>query len=210
MTVPFPEANSPLSSPPSARTEEHSTPSVNPCVYRLVVTALNAPLVLSGDYLHVLGRENVPAPGQKLVVAGAHVSMFDPFVIARAMPGHKLQFMAKKELFVPIMGDIIRAGGTFPVDRSHNDVVAVRTALRILDKNGTLGLFPQGTRGGEEMHGGVALIALRGRAPILPVGISKQGHRWLVQFGPLITERSSIKDMTAKVGKELARLSKAP
>lgn len=195
--------------PALASQEAHALP-VNPFVYKLVVAALNAPLVLSGDYIHVLGRENIPAPGQKLVVAGAHVSLFDPFVIAKAMPQHKLQFMAKRELFVPVVGDIIRAGGSFPVDREHGDVSAIRTALRILKHDGTLGLFPQGTRGGTEMHGGVALIAMRGRAPILPVGINKQGHRWLVHFGPPITARGSVKEVTEKVGAEIKRLSQPP
>lgn len=186
---------------------EELAPPVDPFIYKLVVGALNLPLVLSGDHIHVLGREHIPPPGHKLVVAGAHVSMFDPFVIAKAMPEHKLQFMAKHELFVPIIGDIIRAGGSFPVDREHGDVTAVRTALRILKANGTLGLFPQGTRGGAQMHGGVALIAMRARAPILPVGINKQGHRWLVRFGPPMTARGSVKEVTEKVGEEIKRLS---
>ena len=192
---------------PAAQPQEQHAPPVNPLVYRLVVVGMNLPLVLRGQYIHTLGREHVPPPGDKLVVAGAHVSALDPFIIAKAMPGHHVQFMAKKELFGPVTGQIIRAGGSFPVDRSGNDVVAVRTALRVLKDDGTLGLFPEGTRGGGQMQGGVALIALRGRAPVLPVGLRRDGRRWLVRFGPLIEPKGGIKDLTAQIGAEIIRLS---
>ncbi len=140
---------------------------------------MNLPLQLRGEYIHTLGREHLPPPGTKLVVAGAHVSALDPFIIAKVMPGHHVQFMSKKELFKPVIGAIIKAGGSFPVDRERNDVAAIRMALRILKEDGTLGLFPEGTRGGGQMQGGVALLALRGRAPVLPVGLRRDGKRWL-------------------------------
>ncbi len=191
-------------------TEDLHAPPVNPLVYQLVVTVTNLPRILRGEYIHTLGREHIPPPGRKLVVAGAHVSALDPFVIAKVMPGHYVQFMSKKELFKPVIGSIIKAGGSFPVDRDSNDVAAIRTALRILKEDGTLGLFPGGTRGGEQMQGGVALIALRGRAPILPVGLRRDGKRWLVRFGPLIEPKGGVKDLTARVGEEIIRLSGPP
>lgn len=210
MTAPQPEPRpTPVQAPPTqtGRAEDAHAPPVNPLVYQLVVTAMNMPRLLRGEYIHTLGREHIPPPGNKLVVAGAHVSALDPFIIARVMPGHHVQFMSKKELFMPVVGDIIRAGGSFPIDRSGNDVAAIRTALRILKEDGTLGLFPEGTRGGGRMQGGVALIALRGRAPVLPVGLRRDGKRWLVRFGPLIEPKGSIKALTAQVGEEILRLS---
>ncbi|GAA4008113.1 lysophospholipid acyltransferase family protein [Deinococcus rubellus] len=210
MTAPQPEPQpSFVAARPAApgHAEELHAPPVNPLVYQLVVTAMNMPRLLRGEYIHTLGREHIPPPGHKLVVAGAHVSALDPFIIAKVMPGHHVQFMSKKELFKPIMGDIIKAGGSFPIDRSGNDVAAIRTALRILKEDGTLGLFPEGTRGGGQMQGGVALIALRGRAPVLPVGLRRDGKRWLVRFGPVIEPKGSIKALTAQVGEEILRLS---
>ncbi|WP_241191144.1 lysophospholipid acyltransferase family protein [Deinococcus psychrotolerans] len=189
--------------------DELQAPTVNPLVYQFVVLGMNLPRVLRGQYIHTLGREHIPPPGSKLIVAGAHVSSLDPFLIAKVMPGHYVQFMSKKELFGPVMGDIIRAGGSFPVDRSITDLVAIRTALRILKEDGTLGLFPEGTRGGGngQMQGGVGLLALRGKAPVLPVGLRQEGKRWLVRFGPLIEPKGGIKDLTAQIGAEISRLS---
>lgn len=191
---------------PRAAAEE-AAPTVQPAVYRAVVAVTNLPLTLAGHFLDIHGREQVPAPGTPLVVAANHFSGFDPFLIARALPpGRYLQFMAKKELFVPVVGDIIRAGGSFPVDRQANDLVAVRTSLRILKGGGTVGIFPQGTRGGEALQGGVALIAARGRAPILPVGISRVGRRWVLRFGEPLPA-GSIKATTAELTGRLRELA---
>lgn len=184
-------------------------PHVNPIVYRAVVAALHLPVVLSGGRVEVYGQENVPPPGTPLVVAANHQGALDPFMVARALPpGRFLQFMAKRELFVPVVGDIIRAGGSFPVDRDGNDVHAIRTAVRILQQGGTVGIFPQGTRGGSELHGGVALIAAKGRAPILPVGLSRDGQRWVVRFGVPLESRGGVKAVTHELGFALLRLAR--
>ena len=189
---PQPQPSSVVARPAApGHAEDTHAPPVNPLVYQLVVTAMNLPRLLRGEYIHTLGREHVPPPGSKLVVAGAHVSALDPFIIAKVMPGHHVQFMSKKELFKPVIGDIIRAGGSFPIDRSGNDVGAIRTALRILKEDGSLGLFPEGTRGGGQMQGGVALIALRGRAPVLPVGLRRDGRRWLCASAPLSSRKAA-------------------
>lgn len=185
-----------------------SVPQVQPLVYRFVVDVTYLPVLLAGMHLDVHGREQVPPPGTPLVVAANHVSGLDPFLVARALPpGRFLQFMAKRELFVPLIGQIIRAGGSFPVDRSTNDVAAIRTSVRLLGKGGTVGIFPQGTRGGEELRGGVALIAARGRAPILPAGVSRDGRRWVVRFGEPIAARGGIKAITAELGERLHELA---
>lgn len=190
-------------------TAEHA-PAVNPFIYHLVVWALNLPVTLSGMRLEVEGQENVPPPGTPLVVAANHMSGLDPFLVAKALPkGRFLQFMAKKELFMPIVGWFIRTGGSFPVNREGNDVGAVRTAVRVLKEKGTVGIFPQGHRGGEEMHGGVALIAAKGRAPILPVGIRREGRRWIIRFGTPLPARGGIKETTALLAHAIQELSQA-
>ncbi|WP_272976042.1 lysophospholipid acyltransferase family protein [Deinococcus geothermalis] len=188
--------------------EAAKPPHVNPLVYRAVLLATSLPVVLRGEHVEAYGREHVPPPGTPLIVAGNHRTGLDPFLIASALPpGRHLQFMAKKELFVPIIGHIIRAGGSFPVDRSTNDLGAVRTGLRILQAGGTLGIFPEGTRGGGEMQGGVALLALKGKAPVLPVGLRREGKRWIVRFGKPIPPSGSIKALTAIIGERIHELA---
>ncbi len=190
---------------------ENTVPSVNPWVYKFVISVMNLPVLLSGMRLEVQGLEHVPAAGTPLVIAANHQTGLDPFIIARVLPkGRHIQFMAKKELFLPILGNIIKSGGSFPVDRSSNDIGAIRTAMRILGNNGTVGIFPEGTRSSNvsELQGGVALIAAKGRAPILPVGLRRQGKRWIIRFGAPISPRGGIKAMTAELASSLETLSK--
>lgn len=197
--------------PASAPAEAASAPRVTPWVYRAVVFLTTLPVLLRGGRIEVRGQQHVPPPGTPLIVAANHRSAFDPFLIARSLPpGRYLQFMAKKELFVPVVGAIIRAGGSFPVDRRASDLGAVRTSLRILQRGGTLGIFPEGTRGGGEVQGGVALLALKGKAPVLPVGLRREGRRWIVEFGPPIAPAGGLRALTAEVGERLGELAGAP
>lgn len=184
-------------------------PRVIPWVYRAVVFVTTLPVFLRGQRIEVYGREHVPPPGTPLIVAGNHRTNLDPFLIAHSLPrGRYLQFMAKKELFVPVIGPIIRAGGSFPVDRQANDLGAVRTSLRILQAGGTLGIFPEGTRGGGELQGGVALLALKGKSPVVPVGLSREGRRWIVRFGEPLAPAGGIKALTATLGERLTDLAR--
>lgn len=209
---PEPSGSVPLRdhTPPAARPAppEPAPPQVDSRVYRAVLAVTYLPVLLSGAHLEVHGREHVPPPGTPLVIAANHRSGLDPFMVARALPpGRFVQFMAKKELFLPVIGWIISTGGSFPVDRSGNDLGAVRMAVRILKKGGTVGIFPQGTRGGPALQGGVALIAAKARAPILPAGISREGRRWIVRFGAPIEAQGGIKGVTAELGERLWELA---
>ena len=60
-----------------------------------------------GLRLNVEGTENIPKDGP-LVIASNHLSLLDPPVIGVAAT-RKVHFMAKQELFVPILGDIYKA-----------------------------------------------------------------------------------------------------
>ncbi|WP_261664665.1 lysophospholipid acyltransferase family protein [Deinococcus sp. Marseille-Q6407] len=185
-------------------------PTVDPLIYQLVRQVTYLPLLLSGSHLEIHGREHIPPAGSPLILASNHRTALDPFVLARGVPpesGRFVQFMAKSELFVPGIGEILRRGGTFPVDRDGQDVGSVRTALRILKANGTLGIFPEGTRSGGQMHGGVVLLALKGRAPVVPGGIWHSGARWVLRLGPPISPSRGSKALLAELESEILRLS---
>lgn len=195
-----------MSTPPAAETPQ--IPTANPIVYNLVVQLTTLPLRMFGRKIDVQGLENLPPPSQPLIIAGNHQSNFDPLLIGYVVPYPRMvQFMAKKELFVPVIGHILRGGGTFPVDRDGNDLGAVRTALRILQSGGTLGIFPQGTRGGQEMHGGAALLALKAKVPIVPVGLSRAPGRWILRFGKPLAPQGNVKALTNELAEQIRILS---
>lgn len=131
-------------------------------------------LVVGYGY-QVYGLENIPESGPA-IVAGNHTSFLDPPLIGAAMK-RPVSFMAKAELFkVPLLGQFLRAVNTFPVHRGAADRSAIRSALEVVGRGDILGLFPEGTRNHTEEllppQKGVASIALRSNAPVIPVGIT--------------------------------------
>ena len=109
-----------------------------------------------------------------------HLHNLDPLVVAVAIP-RPVHYMGKVELFrVPILGPIIRFGGTFPVERGRADRRAIRQAEETLRQGIAFGIFPEGTRSPTATMtkplAGAALIALRSGAPVLPVGVTGTEH----------------------------------
>jgi 1-acyl-sn-glycerol-3-phosphate acyltransferase len=130
----------------------------------------------------VRGRENIPASGPLLVVAN-HLSNADPLLIAASF-SRKAMFMAKKELFRSRVIGAFLSSGAFPVNRGQMGGRAMRQSLELLAGGGVLAVFPEGMRSPTSQLGpampGVALIAVRSRAPVLPVAITgtEQFGRW--------------------------------
>ena len=127
----------------------------------------------------------IPREGP-VIIAANHASNLDPVVIGSwIIPqiGRRFQWLGKRELFEwPVIGYIARHGGVHPVDRSTADVEAFRLARRILDEGHVLFVFPEGTRSPDgalqAARDGVAVLALRSGASIVPVGIAGSDRVW--------------------------------
>lgn len=84
--------------------------------------------------------------------------------------------MAKDSLWGNgLLARILPAVGAFPVHRESADREALRRAQQVLDAGEVLILFPEGERRTgpvvEELHEGVAFLAARTGATVVPVGI---------------------------------------
>ena len=137
--------------------------------------------------MHVKGSlQNEPRRKQgPYIVCANHQSVIDPVLICAATHRQQPHFMAKEELFrVPVMGRLVRWLGAFPVARGKNDVGAIKKTIRLLESGYSVGMFPQGTRcAGRELRDcpvktGVAMIAARTGAQILPVYLGMKNHTW--------------------------------
>lgn len=128
------------------------------------------------------GIENIPAAGA-VIIAGNHPSYLDPLLVALPIK-RALRFMAWDALFkVPVLGQIIRAVGAFPVDiRKGKGESAFREALKVLNNGDALGIFPEGQRSEQaamgELRTGVARLAIETGAPIVPVTIGGASRAW--------------------------------
>jgi 1-acyl-sn-glycerol-3-phosphate acyltransferase len=128
--------------------------------------------------LEVRGRENVPATGG-VIIAANHFSLADPPLIMLALRPRPSHFLAKEELFQSaFFRFLMNLGEAIPVSRNPTLSQAeqvVQVSVETLNNGGVLGLFPEGHRSQNAKLGGgyrgVAMIALRSEAPIVPVGI---------------------------------------
>ena len=131
------------------------------------------------------------------ILISNHGSNFDPLVLMAGSDRYQVNFLAKKELFkYKIFKKGFESAGVIPVDRKSVDMHAIRNCLNVLKEGRILGIFPEGTRHHEgvmeELQNGVAMIALRSKATIMPVYISDKPRAFKsidVYFGqPIIIE----------------------
>lgn len=151
------------------------------------------------------GTGNIPESG-KLIVCSNHKSVVDPFFLAVPFR-RQIRYMAKSELFEK-HGRLARwwlyRMGAFPVVRNSADAQSVKTALGVLKNGGVLGIFPQGKcvfdNAPFRPKAGVAMMADRAQAPVLPVsiycdGVIKPFSRITARFGkPVSCSELGLKD----------------
>jgi len=127
----------------------------------------------------------IPREGP-VILAANHISNADPVIVGAWLTprlGRRIHWLGKREMFDwPIVGWMARNGGVVPVDRAAADVEAFRMANRVLDAGEVLMVFPEGTRSptGELQRpkDGLAMLALRSGAWIVPIGISNTDRVW--------------------------------
>ena len=144
-------------------------------LYWVVKGVLTPVLHLTYD-VKVEGREHVPRNGP-VILAANHRSFMDsiflPLVIRR-----KVTFVAKAEYFESKKTAwFFRGVGQIPIQRSGGSASerALASATEVLRDGAVFGIYPEGTRTRDGKlhrgHTGVARLALRTGAPIVPVGL---------------------------------------
>ena len=158
--------------------------------FYLFVGTVSWPFVQGLYRLRVRGLEHLPEGG--FVLAANHTSNFDPWPLGiPLLPHRQLRFMAKSELFNPVLAPLLRAGGAFKVRRGEGDLDALRTAAELAREGEIVVMFPEGTRQNKGLrkkhsarpHTGAARIALAAGVPLVPAAIS--GTDRLSRLGPL-------------------------
>lgn len=180
----------------------------------LVIGFASWPVVKGLYRLRVQGLEHLPEGG--FVLAANHTSNFDPWPLGMPLlPRRQLRFMAKSELFNPVLAPILRAGGAFKVRRGEGDVEAMRTASELVRAGEIVVMFPEGTRQRKGLrkkhvarpHTGAARIALNAKAPLVPAAIG--GTDRLLRLGPLRVVYGEPIDLSDLEGLEMKRAAEA-
>lgn len=161
---------------------------VNRALY-LVVRVFFEPFFLIYFRLSRQGRKNARIKGGTIVAAN-HRSFLDPFVIGACLPwGKPMNYVAKVELFEKRwQGFLLCRIGAFPIRRGESDEEAIRTAELVIERGGTICIFPEGTRIRRGSLGrpkrGVGRLAMRTGAPVLPVAVTGTEHvrrGWIIR-----------------------------
>ena len=181
------------------------------------------------------GPNTLPHTGAAILISN-HSSHADPGFLAATSP-RKLHFLQAKECYeVFLLRWFFRRAGCIPIARDGRDVAGLRLALRRLAEGAVVSIFPEGevcpAGWGRLAPGkpGVALLALRSRAPVIPALISGgprtkiMARAWLwpsrgvrVTYGPPIDlsayygrriDRKLLDEVTALLMQRIAGLSK--
>jgi 1-acyl-sn-glycerol-3-phosphate acyltransferase len=178
----------------------------------LLIGVLSWPFVVLPFRLRVRGLDNLPEGG--FVLAANHMSNFDPWPLGLPLfPRRQLRFMAKSELFNPILKPILNGGGAFPVRRGTGDVDAIRRAVELVREGEIVVMFPEGTRRKKGLrkkhearpHSGTARIALSADVPLVPAAI--KGTDRVTRLGPLRVAYGAPIPLEDLRGKDLKRAS---
>jgi 1-acyl-sn-glycerol-3-phosphate acyltransferase len=151
--------------------------------------------------LRVEGLEHLPQRGPYIVAANHH-NYLDGVVLAVAMP-RPIAFLVMPRVWraTPLHPLLHRQIGSILLNLQRPDIGALRRALRALDEERVVGIFPEGpfsVRGRlERGQPGVGLLALRAGVPVVPAGIRgtyqallgrrayiPRRHPLAVRFGP--------------------------
>ncbi len=180
--------------------------------------------------LRVEGREHVPKDGPLLVVCN-HFNGLDAALVVRVAPW-LLEFLADFEMpNVPgWMKFITDVWGTFPVNEANTLRFALRAAEGTLAQDGVVMIFPEGRLGEPVLRPpkpGVAFLAVRSGAPVLPMAIEGSTEvfaawrklrrpRVVVRFGEVVgpfdvegkgrDKRAQLDAVSAEIMRAIARL----
>lgn len=141
-----------------------------------VIKAILTPVLRVLYRVRLEDRDRVPAQGP-VILAANHRSFMDslflPLVIRR-----RVTFVAKAEYFDDKKTAwFFRGVGQIPIRREGGDASerALASATDVLEHGQVFGIYPEGTRTRDGYlhrgHTGVARLALRTGAPIVPVGM---------------------------------------
>ena len=169
---------------------------------------LVSPLLRAYFRPQATGQEFVPRTGPAIIAAN-HLSAADE-VFTPITAGRQVLYFAKAEYFTApgLRGRVtawaFREFGHVPVDRDNPRAAAntIDVGVELLAQGKALGIYPEGTRSPDgrlhKFRTGVARLALRTGAPVVPVGlvgtdkVLREGDRhWYrapveVHYGPAL------------------------
>lgn len=124
--------------------------------------------------LEVEGLDKIPPSGPAILMIN-HVAFLDPVMLIACIRRRIVPMSKIENLRLPGVNLLIKLWGAINVRRGEIDRAALRQAMEALKQGHLLLMAPEGTRSksGElqEPHDGIAYVATRTNALVIPVGI---------------------------------------
>jgi 1-acyl-sn-glycerol-3-phosphate acyltransferase len=126
-------------------------------------------------------RWHAPMPEGPKILAPNHPTTTDPLFLVTLL-SEPVRFLVSAAIFnVPFVGGYLRAAGHVPAVRGSGGAT-VDAMIRQVEAGRSVAIFPEGALsplvgGFHRPHSGVARVALRTAAPVIPIGISLQRER---------------------------------
>lgn len=119
--------------------------------------------------------EKVPLEG-RLILAGNHASFLDPPLIG-CMIRRPVYFLARKSLFnLPVIRRSLRGMNAIPVDRDGRSGAGLKVALKTIEREQCLVLFPEGTRSldgaRQPVKSGLGMMVVKTKCRVSPARVS--------------------------------------
>jgi 1-acyl-sn-glycerol-3-phosphate acyltransferase len=126
-------------------------------------------------------RRHAPLPEGPKILAANHPTTTDPLYLLTLLTEPVSVLLTAASFDVPVVGAYLRATGHVPAVRGSGGVT-VEAMVRQVEAGRSVAIFPEGALsplagGFHRPHSGVARVALRTGAPVIPVGIGLQRDR---------------------------------
>lgn len=120
---------------------------------------------------------DIPENAKGALVVTNHISRLDMVFLMVATERKDLMgLVASNYRKVPVLGAIVKKLGAIWVNRGEGDFTAIREVSEYIEKGWIVGLAPEGKRSKSgkmiEAKPGIALMAMKTGAPIIPVGLT--------------------------------------
>jgi 1-acyl-sn-glycerol-3-phosphate acyltransferase len=132
--------------------------------------------------LQIAGVENLALHGPVIMMFN-HTNFSDVAILSVVMPRQPIGFAKEELLRNPLLGPIVRTYDAIPVRRGEVDRQALRRAQELLaEGKHVLMVAPEGHRSGDgrlqRAHDGIAYLAVRSDAVVVPVAVTGIEHLW--------------------------------
>lgn len=158
----------------------------------------------------IKNKEIIPKEGRCLL-AGNHTNNLDCLLLGYSTK-RCIRFVAKDELMQGIKKYFFKEVGIIPVNRRIHDKSVIPTAVKLLEKDQIICIFPEGTINKSEkdilpFKKGVIKMSLESNTPVIPFAINgnyKKG-KIKIEFGNMYYPESSDYDKEIEVLEDKVR-----